>query len=69
MKGKIHYYNSWFFKRFKLINKSLLTSGHVHFNYRPKAWMNVYFLLVNLTKVAYLTICQIEYIIKLYKAK
>jgi len=31
--------------------------------------MNVYFLLVNLIEVAYLTICQIEYLIKLYKTK
>lgn len=29
---KKHYYNPWFFKRFKLINKSFFINGHVHFN-------------------------------------
>jgi hypothetical protein len=26
----IHYYKSWFFKRFKLTNLSFFTNGHVH---------------------------------------
>jgi hypothetical protein len=32
-----HYYNSWFFKRSKLINNFFFTNGHVHFDYKPGA--------------------------------
>jgi hypothetical protein len=31
-KEKYHYYKSWFFKRFKLINLSFFINGHVHFD-------------------------------------
>ncbi len=49
-----HYYNSWFSKRSKL-TRSMGLEWHV------------YFLLINLTKVIYLTICQIEHLVKLNK--
>jgi len=42
---KLHYYYSWFLKRFKLINKSFFTSGHVHFDHRIRAWMTCLFLI------------------------
>jgi hypothetical protein len=32
-----HYYNSWYFKRSKLINKSFLINGNVHFDYKLRA--------------------------------
>jgi hypothetical protein len=55
----MHYDNSWFFKRFKLINKFFFTTFPGH----------VYLLLVNLTEVTYLIICQIEHLIKLEEKK
>ncbi len=38
-----HYHNSWFFEKSKLTNKSFFTNGHVHFDYKPKAWMTCVF--------------------------
>jgi hypothetical protein len=65
--GTTHSYNSWFSKRSKWTNKSFLTSGHVHCDYRFKAWMTCVFFIVNLIKVTYLTIYQFEHLVKLNK--
>jgi hypothetical protein len=37
--NNFHYYSSWFLKMSKLINKSFLINGQVHFNYGLGAWM------------------------------
>jgi hypothetical protein len=49
-----HYFNSWFFKRFKLINLSFFTYGNVHFDLRLGAWMTCIFWPINLTIMVYL---------------
>ncbi len=67
MFGATHYYNSWFFKRSKLISKYFLTNEYEHFDYRPRAWMICVFLSVNFIKVTYLIICQIKHLVKLDK--